>query len=78
MANMSQSMEYATVYRQKELLKRKDHNLLGSTYGVLGGGGVETTQVQDSGKVDMSSQGHLWVAVTLQDMYRSSCVETVL
>ena len=52
MANMSQSMEYATVYRQKELFRRRDHNLLGSRYGVFRCG-METTQVQDSSKVDM-------------------------
>ena len=62
--------------RQKELFRRRDHNLLGSRYGVFRYG-EETTQVQDSGKVDMSSQGHLWVAVPVQDMYRSACVETV-
>ena len=65
-----------TVYRQKELFRRRDHNLLGSRYGVFRCG-EETTQVQDSGKVDMSSQRQLVVAVTVQDMYRSSCVETV-
>ena len=40
--------------------------------------GVETTQVQESGKVDMSNQGQLGVAVTVQDMYRLPSVETVL
>ena len=62
----------SAVYRQKELFRRRDHNLLGSRYGIFKCG------VQDSGKVDMSSQGQLGVAVTVQDMYRSSCVETVL
>ena len=50
---------------------------MGSRYGVFRCG-VETNQVKDSGKVDMLSQGKLGVAVTVQDMYRSSCVETVL
>ena len=38
--------------------------------------GVETARVKDSGKVDMSSQVQLGLAVTVQD--RSSSVETVL
>ena len=75
MANMTQSMEYAKIYRQKELFRIRDHhNLLGSSYSVFMWG-METTQVQDIGKVDMSSHGQL--GVTVQDMYRSSCVETV-
>ena len=65
-------MEYATVYRQKELCGRRDPNLLGSSFKV----GVETARVKDSGKVDMSSQVQLGLAVTVQD--RSSSVETVL
>ena len=55
-ANVSQSMEYATLYCQKELLQRRYHNLLGSRYGVFRWG-LETNQVQDSGKEDMLSQG---------------------
>ena len=68
-------MYYMTVRvfpQSKELLRRRDHNLLGLRYGAFKCG------VQDSGKVDMSSQGQLGVAVTVQDMYRTSCVETVL
>ena len=41
----------SAVYRQKELFRRRDHNMLGSRYGIFKCG------VQDSGKVDMSSQG---------------------
>ena len=67
----------SAVYRQKELFRRRDHKLWGSRYGVFRWG-VETTKVQDSGKVDMSSQRQFWVAVIVQDMYRLSCVKTVL
>ena len=42
----------SAVYRQKELFRRRDHNLLGSRYGVFRCG-METTKVQDSSKVDM-------------------------